>query len=198
MGTDGGSTYAQRLARRTRNTFSKRNMRDLTNVGNVLQQGLDKVIPREIQRKAKGKMLDNVDNYIDGMGVHGGSTYAQRLARRTRNTFSKRNMRDLTNVGNVLQQGLDKVIPREIQRKAKGKMLDNVDNYIDGMGVKKPPKSVRLPMSEIQSGKDYLELPSGVLEPNNIKSLELHRKVHGSSFRGSSFRGYGQGGRDMF
>jgi hypothetical protein len=42
----------------------------------------------------------------------------------------------------------------------------------------------------LQSGKDYLELPSGVLEPNNIKSLELHRKVTGSSFRGSSFRGF--------
>jgi hypothetical protein len=127
---DGGSTYAQRLARRTRNTFSKRNMQDLSRVGNTLQAGLDKLIPKQMQRKIKGKILDKSDNYVDGMG-----TYAQRLARRTRNTFSKRNMQDLSRVGNTFEAGLDKLIPKQMRRKVKGKILDKLDNHVDGMGV---------------------------------------------------------------
>jgi hypothetical protein len=39
-------------------------------------------------------------------------------------------------------------------------------------------------MSELQGGVDFEELPSGYLELNSIKTLALHKKIHGSSFRG--------------
>jgi predicted RNase H-related nuclease YkuK (DUF458 family) len=161
--------------------------RQIKNTGNDLQRGLDKVIPRNIQRNIKAKVLDKLEQkavgYIDGMGVNGeidgGATYWQRVARRAKNT------------GNQMQRGLDKVIPREIQRNIKAKALDKLEQkaigYIAGMGVKKQ-KKVKLPMSELING-DYQELPSGYLEPNNIRSLSMQRKVQGSSFRGSSFRG---------
>jgi hypothetical protein len=182
---DGGSSLMQRQMRRLKNSFSKKNMQGFKRVGDTLQAGLDKVIPREMQRKAKGKVLDKLDNYIDGMGTYGGSTLMQRQMRRLKNSFSKKNMQSMGRVGNELQAGLDKLIPREMQRKVKGKILDKLDNYVDGMGVSKSTqKRVRLPMSELQGGVDFTELPSGVLEPNNIKSLALHKKIHGSSFRG--------------
>jgi hypothetical protein len=77
---------------------------------------------------------------------------------------------------------------RNIKAKALDKLQDKMEGYISGMGVKKQ-KKVKLPMSELLNG-DYQELPAGYLEPNNIKSLAMHQKIHGSSFRGSSFRGF--------
>jgi hypothetical protein len=61
-----------------------------------------------------------------------------------------------------------------------------MDNYIDGMGNSKSTIiRVKLPMSELQGGVDYEELQTGYLELDNIKTLTLHKKIHGSSFRGA-------------
>jgi hypothetical protein len=128
--TSGGATYAQRLARRTRNTFKpvkqffessevkkvlapigkalaplgKESMKVLDSVShelmNVGRKGIRKVgelAPDMISRAGDMAINKGVSMAL-GMGapkrrgrppkaVEGGATYAQRLARRTRNTF---------------------------------------------------------------------------------------------------------------
>jgi hypothetical protein len=81
----------------------------------------------------------------------------------------------VSRVGNHLQSGLDKVIPRELQRKAKGKLLDKLDHYVEGMGMMSLPNS---------SKNQYI--PTSYFEPNNVQTINLNRRrrVLGSSFRG--------------
>jgi hypothetical protein len=109
------------------------------------------------------------ETYYDGGNVH------RRNMRRLKNTFSKPNMAMVSRVGNHLQSGLDKVIPRELQRKAKGKLLDKLDHYVEGMGMMSLPNS---------SKNQYI--PTSYFEPNNIQTINLNRgrRIHGSSFRG--------------
>jgi ribosomal protein L9 len=178
---EGGSSLHQRNMRRLRNTFSKKNWNDVKHFGNVIQNDIiDKTVPRTMQRKLKGKIMDKMDNYIDGMGYEGGSSLHQRNMRRLKNTFSKKNWNDVKHFGNVIQNDIiDKTVPRTMQRKLKGKILDKLDNYIEGMGmVPSSTKRMKYP------------LPSSAFEPNNpsnIQSIQLRgRRIHGSSFRGPS------------
>ena len=103
---EGGSTYAQRLARRTRNTFKP--------VGEAL---------RKVGQTVAPMIVPLAQQYL----MKGGSTYAQRLARRTRNTFKP--------VGRAFQQLGNELRPivAPIVKQAGQALIDRAKSEAVGM-----------------------------------------------------------------
>ena len=131
---EGGSTYAQRLARRTRNTFKP--------VGRAFRKFGETVAPIvvPIAKEAGKAFLDKAKaGAIDALTsqglIKGGSTYAQRLARRTRNTFKP--------VGRAFRKFGETVAPivAPIAKEAGRALLDKATQgamgmLMGGMGVR--------------------------------------------------------------